>query len=98
MHPDAEDTVVLLTSETVTNAFLHGRSEARITVIPRGDGLLVEVGDDDPRGPQQPEQRPGAVSGRGLLILEALADHWGVTDDGTGKVVWFEVCRIPSTG
>lgn len=88
---DACEIAVLLTSETVTNAFIHGRSEARLAVTARADSLLVEVGDDNSVAPEPVEQHPGAVSGRGLLILDTLAHNWGVSDDHYGKLVWFEV-------
>lgn len=86
----ARDTAVLLTSETVTNAFLHGRSQARLVVTYDGD-LLVEVGDDDARRPSVLAGRPDASSGRGMAILDGMAASWGVLDDPPGKVVWFEV-------
>lgn len=92
---DAEacENVVLLTSETVTNAFTHGRSEARIAVTIGTRAILVEVGDDNSRHPQRVEQDADALDGRGLAILDILAGSWGVRDDRYGKVVWFEVLR-----
>jgi hypothetical protein len=36
---------------------------------------------------------PSAASGRGLLILDGLADRWGVDVDGDTKTVWFELRR-----
>lgn len=88
---DACDVAELLTSETVTNAFLHGRSEARL-VVTVGDGaVLVQVGDDSSRLPELVEHRPDAASGRGLVILDSLAARWGITERPSGKTVWFEV-------
>lgn len=91
MDPDACDAAVLLTSETVTNAFTHGRSEARIRLSRLPDALLVEVADDNSRHPQRQEDDPDALDGRGLSIVELLAARWGVRDDPYGKTVWFEV-------
>jgi anti-sigma regulatory factor (Ser/Thr protein kinase) len=90
---DAEtcDTAVLLTSETVTNAFIHGRSEARIRVNAVPGRLLVEVADENSRHPQPAGQDDDALDGRGLAIVELLADRWGVVDEAYGKTVWFEV-------
>lgn len=82
---------MLLTSETVTNAVIHGRSYARLAVTARADSLRVEVGDDNSQAPEPVEQHPDAVSGRGLLIVDTLADSWGAHDDHYGKLVWFEV-------
>lgn len=95
---DACENAVLLTSETVTNAFTHGRSEARITVTIGARAILVEVGDDNSRHPQRVEQDADALDGRGLAILEILAGSWGVRDDRYGKVVWFEILRIAVVG
>lgn len=91
MGEDSCDTAVLLTSETVTNAFTHGRSEARIRVLARPGGLLVEVADDNSRHPQRQDDDPDALDGRGLSIVDLLARSWGVRDDPYGKTVWFEV-------
>jgi anti-sigma regulatory factor (Ser/Thr protein kinase) len=83
--------VVLLTSETVTNAFIHGRSEARLRLVMRPDRIRVEVGDDNSRHPMRAERQDDALDGRGLDILDLVSSSWGVKDDVAGKVVWFEV-------
>lgn len=90
---DRTDTLVLLTSETVTNAFIHGRSEARLRVLVRPDAVRIEVGDDNSRHPQRIARQDDALDGRGLDILDLLATRWGVADDVAGKVVWFELAR-----
>jgi len=80
------DLTVLLTSELVTNAVVHGRGPIQL--------LRVEVGDGEPRLPDGPAKPTDSdVSGRGLMILERLADRWGSHSRRTppGKVVWFEV-------
>jgi anti-sigma regulatory factor (Ser/Thr protein kinase) len=93
---EACDIVVLLTSETVTNAFTHGRSEARLAVTAHPDRVLVEVADDNSRHPQAAEPDADALDGRGISILAMLATSWGVHDDPYGKTVWFEVAnRLP---
>lgn len=88
---DTCDTAVLLTSETVTNAFMHGRSEARLAVTADPRRVLVEVGDDNSRLPHLAEQDRDALDGRGMAIVSMLAEAWGVRTDPLGKVVWFEV-------
>lgn len=85
------DAAVLLTSETVTNAFVHGRSEARLEVAAGPDLVHVEVGDDNSRHPTGQPRDEGALDGRGLEIVRMLAARWGVRDEPFGKVVWFEV-------
>ena len=88
---EVRDTAVLLASETVTNAFVHGRSDARLAVSLVPGGVLVEVGDDNSRHPRAVDADDQALDGRGLMIITALAARWGVRDEEVGKTVWFEV-------
>lgn len=86
------DCVRLLTSELVTNAVVHARSPAVLDVSRAHGAVRVEVRD---RIGVLPSARPAAAmarSGRGLVLVNALALRWGsyATDDGD-KVVWFEV-------
>jgi anti-sigma regulatory factor (Ser/Thr protein kinase) len=88
---EACDAAILLTSEAVTNAFIHGRSEARIRISTSAGRLHVEVADDNSRHPQRLDQDADALDGRGMAIVQQLASRWGVRDDPYGKTVWFEV-------
>jgi anti-sigma regulatory factor (Ser/Thr protein kinase) len=90
-HEVTCDAAVLLTSETVTNAFVHGRSEARLEVAAGPESVHVEVGDDNSRHPTGQPRDEDALDGRGLEIVRMLAARWGVRDEPFGKVVWFEV-------
>ena len=85
------DTAVLLTSETVTNSFRHGKGGARLAVTAGDDGLLVEVGDDDPRAPHPRRSDPEALNGRGMTIVDLLASDWGSYAAPVGKIVWFRL-------
>ena len=85
------DNAVLLASETVTNAVVHGRSEARLTVTADPTGVRVDVGDDNSRYPVVQANDPDALDGRGMAMLQACATQWGVEAGRYGKVVWFEV-------
>lgn len=85
------DTAVLLTSETVTNSFRHGRGGARLAVTADDRSLLIEVGDDDPRAPHRRPVDPEALNGRGMAIVDLLASEWGTYATDTGKVVWFRL-------
>lgn len=96
-NPETRETAALLASEIVTNAIIHGRSEARIRVSGGAAGWLrVEVADDNSRHPQPVEQDTDALDGRGLAIVELLAGRWGVQDDPYGKTVWFEIDNVSS--
>jgi anti-sigma regulatory factor (Ser/Thr protein kinase) len=85
------DSMLLLTSETVTNAVLYGRSEIRLTVRAMPGGMRVEVGDDNSRLPMTRSHEPTALDGRGMHLIEALSSDWGVEPADVGKVVWFEL-------
>jgi anti-sigma regulatory factor (Ser/Thr protein kinase) len=97
---DLVDLTVLLTSELVTNAVVHGRGPIQLLLLDDGDRLRVEVGDGEPRLPDGPGKPADLdISGRGLMILDRLADRWGSHSRRTppGKVVWFEVRhRLPA--
>ena len=85
------DDAVLLTSELVTNAVLHGTGHIMLSVRAVGPGLRVEVHDASPvLPPARPAGSPGeAVSGRGLSLVAALAADWGAYRCPGGKAVYF---------
>jgi two-component sensor histidine kinase len=90
------DTAVLLTSEVVSNAILHAgphRSGAGLTVHLQGNASLVrvEVADWSTNVPVRGDIAVDGLSGRGLLLLDALASSWGSTPNQDGKSVWFEI-------
>jgi anti-sigma regulatory factor (Ser/Thr protein kinase) len=95
--PALADTAELLTSELVTNALQHTTGGAVLTATltpgPPGGRLRVEVQDSLSRRPQPrpPVTDDYGTSGRGLLLVQALADAWGVNAGASGKVVWFEL-------
>lgn len=82
----------LLTSELITNAVVHVHSEVRLVVAIHQGVVRVEVHDGDDAEPLLIPSRPGPEDrgGRGLLIVDALADRWGAERESTGKYVWFE--------
>lgn len=86
------ETVELLTTELVTNVVIHTRSASDLVVKADDQGVRVEVSDDDPQLPVVGALEPAATSGRGLFILDALADEWGIdrAADHT-KTIWFEL-------
>lgn len=97
INDETSETAVLLTSEIVTNAFLHGHSGAWVTLTASEDSLRVEVGDDSARQPRLVHTDREALHGRGLAIVDTLAASWGATGHRRGKVVWFELTR-PTSG
>jgi anti-sigma regulatory factor (Ser/Thr protein kinase) len=93
---DAEpvrDIALLCTSELVTNAVLHARTEVRLSVRITGSTVRVRVSDNGAASvPQRVRSADAhATRGRGLVLVEALSDRWGVDEDERGKTVWFEL-------
>lgn len=89
--PDAE----LLVSELVTNAVLHARSATQVTIERSGSTVRVSVHDASTARPRLRDSGPEAVTGRGLLLVDRIANRWGVDPEDAGKWVWFEVgCRL----
>jgi anti-sigma regulatory factor (Ser/Thr protein kinase) len=86
---DVADAVELMVSELVTNAVVHARSGVEMTLEELSDRTRVEVCDDSARLPETRD--PTEAGGRGLLVVEALADRWGVQRLDGGKAIWFEV-------
>jgi serine phosphatase RsbU (regulator of sigma subunit)/anti-sigma regulatory factor (Ser/Thr protein kinase) len=90
----ATEEAELLATEVVTNALIHGDSDVNVYVRKYPDRLRVEVRDSDPH-PARPISLPRAEdraeSGRGLVIVSALASSWGNSPGGRGKTVWFEL-------
>jgi len=91
------EAVTLLTSEVVTNAVLHAATALRVAVFPDGIGVRVEVRDGSPVSPSHRRHPSTSSLGRGLTMLDALADEWGWRRDGSGKVVWFRVDHARDT-
>ncbi|MEU3219045.1 ATP-binding protein [Streptomyces sp. NPDC006971] len=91
------DDVLLCVSELATNALMHGVPPGRGYVVrlllrEGGAALRVEVHDSGSGEPavREPGTGPAGESGRGLLIVAAVADRWGVGERDPGKVVWCE--------
>ncbi|MER6406490.1 ATP-binding protein [Streptomyces viridosporus] len=95
-HERASHVVAELAANAATHGRVPGRS-FRLTLYVVGATLRIEV--TDTRGDRLPvPQVPDAVaeSGRGLLLVEALADRWGVTEERfPRKTVWAELGFTP---
>ncbi|WP_052707077.1 ATP-binding protein [Streptomyces rubellomurinus] len=83
--------VELCAAELLANAVDHVREPCGVTVRWTGERLRVEVADRSAQPPVKRAPDDMATSGRGLLLVEALAHSWGWHPNGVGKVTWFEV-------
>ncbi|HEY1634204.1 MAG TPA: ATP-binding protein [Acidimicrobiales bacterium] len=88
---DQTEAAVLLTSELVTNAIIHARTEVAVTMRAAGDGLRVVVLDESDEQPSPRSEADELGGGRGLKLVDAVAASWGVAPQGRGKAVWFEL-------
>ncbi|MER5733085.1 ATP-binding protein [Streptomyces sp. NPDC002138] len=91
---DTADVAELLITELVTNALVHTDQGAEVSASLTATRVRVEVRDYAARHPRTyvPTADDG-THGRGLVLVQALADSWGVDSLGgsRGKVVWFEL-------
>lgn len=87
------DPVELLVSELVTNAVVHVGADIRLCLEKLPAGVRVRVFDpgEDTIAARRREVPPDSPSGRGLLIVDNVADRWGVQRTDAGKQVWFEL-------
>jgi anti-sigma regulatory factor (Ser/Thr protein kinase) len=84
--------VEVATSEIVTNAIRHAGSPVKVTVRLVDDIVRVDIADGSRVLPVVRHVSPDTTSGRGMNIVEAVTDDWGVeVDDTGGKAVWFTV-------
>ena len=86
LAPDVE----LVASELATNAVEHGGGPYEVSVSRRDGVVRLAVADRGRGRPLVVSPSTHRESGRGIAIVQTLADRWGVDDAGGGKVVWAE--------
>ncbi|ANW21489.1 ATP-binding protein [Streptomyces clavuligerus] len=98
------DPAALGLTELLTNVHRHAEPDKMcvVDIAFRSDRLTVSVHDHDPRLPDTPaagrDDDPLATSGRGLSLIAAVSETWGVEPTGdTGKTVWFTLATPPGT-
>lgn len=88
----ASERVALLVSELAANVVLHAQTPFSVTTSRDGSVFRVEVHDECPSMPKRYVVKDGAISGRGMFLVNKMAHRWGVERRaGEGKTVWFEV-------
>jgi anti-sigma regulatory factor (Ser/Thr protein kinase) len=86
------DDAVLMVSELVTNAVVHGIGTISLRIDINENALRVEVSDEG-NAAIAPSPTLGAHGGWGLRVVDELADDWGVRVGSTK--VWFRIHRPP---
>jgi anti-sigma regulatory factor (Ser/Thr protein kinase) len=87
------DDAALLVSELVSNVVDHagGEAVATLELALAADWLRISVADGSAIRPVVRELGGDRPRGRGLQLVEAIADRWGVEDHQGGKRIWFEL-------
>jgi hypothetical protein len=90
---EVSDAVTLIASELASNSVRHAASAFAVRVEKLPDRIRIEVEDDGGGEPKVKTPGPTDSSGRGLQIVSALADEWGVIPkrEAPGKIVWATV-------
>ncbi|MFD6972076.1 SpoIIE family protein phosphatase [Streptomyces sp. NPDC059979] len=88
---DRADEIELAADELMTNALVHTDGGGDVSMRLTAQGRIrIEVEDTSSALPRRREAGDWAVSGRGLMLVDQLADEWGVEPRGGGKSVWCE--------
>jgi anti-sigma regulatory factor (Ser/Thr protein kinase) len=100
LHEWGDDLIVpdaaLATSEMATNAVTHARSPFRVFLHHSPEVVIVAIKDVSVGSPRAHAAGSQEASGRGLMIVEAIADRWGCDTLENGKVVWAEFAVSPA--
>ncbi|MFJ2024976.1 ATP-binding protein [Streptomyces sp. NPDC087897] len=97
------DAAELALTELIANVVQHvpdRRGRAYIFRLPDREGVRVEVADDNPVLPLAIRRDPLDEGGRGLVLVNAVTDAWGIVKqwDQPGKTIWFECLTPPEPG
>ncbi|HZT67364.1 MAG TPA: ATP-binding protein [Acidimicrobiales bacterium] len=90
------DDIELLASEVATNVVEHAHTDYQVRVRQEEGAIRVEVADGSSVIPAVRSLALNADRGRGLMLLEHMADSWGAQEAPDGKIVWFEMARPDS--
>ena len=93
-EPGNREDLLLVVSELVTNAVVHGAEPIRVTMVRVPERVRVEVTDGAAASSPHGNPRPpaDAETGRGLSVVTRLAVAWGWrASPGRGKTVWAEL-------
>lgn len=88
---ESSDTAVLLASELATNAVRYASTPVTVWLGYRPDRIVLSV--EDASHASATVRAPGVLDegGRGLLLVDALAERWGEREVANGKLIWAEI-------
>jgi anti-sigma regulatory factor (Ser/Thr protein kinase) len=91
--PGDLDVLVLVVSELVTNAIMHGAPPIEVRTTVDDEVVRIDVSDGDPKTGGVRVRHPPAdhIGGLGLHLVEMLADRWGTVANASGKTVWADL-------
>lgn len=81
----------LIVSELATNAVVHAGSAFDVTITRLPDVLRIDVSDESGDAPEPRLADEASEGGRGMLLVDALSNAWGIDPTETGKIVWAEL-------
>jgi anti-sigma regulatory factor (Ser/Thr protein kinase) len=90
------DAIELMVSELATNCMQHAHSEFEIAIDVSRPQIRIEARDAGEGRPAPRSPAPTEPTGRGLRIVEAMSDAWGVVRSPSGKTVWFTIAQRPA--
>jgi serine phosphatase RsbU (regulator of sigma subunit) len=90
---DVLDEATVVTAELLANARQHGAAPVSVSVSGTAGCVRIGVRDASTRTPVRPNRSSNNLTGRGILLVEALSVRWGVLVEDHGKVVWAEFGR-----
>jgi anti-sigma regulatory factor (Ser/Thr protein kinase) len=88
---EAHDVVLLVANELAANAVEHVGSAVEVVAVFSPGSVRIAVRDDSPRAPRLQPHNPRAPRGRGLQMVDNLAQRWSWHTDHGGKTVWADV-------
>ncbi|MFJ4839929.1 ATP-binding protein [Streptomyces sp. NPDC088746] len=91
--PETVDAILLSVSELITNAHVHAHSDAQLVLTWDSHCLHVSVHDSDSVPPAKQPEDLTTTGGRGMAIIDALADGWATHPQASGKTV--TACFVP---
>ena len=91
-----EEPAALIASELVSNAVRHAGTELTVRLLKTSSELRIEVSDGAADWGERADAAGVTVGGLGLVIVDRLAETWGVRKDESGKSVWARLALDPS--